>query len=134
MMNPWIIAYLVGSSLALLLLVFLVLNQQSTISAMKELSSALRDKWAQTEGRTSKIEKAVDWFLERKGLKLDRSNISWDWTIRPIQQGHELDDWWKQIQRHREEIVYALYESTKSALDDHDKEKNKKDKKGKKKK
>lgn len=134
MMNPWIIAYLVGSALALLLLVFLVLNQQSTISAMKELSSALRDKWAQTEGRTRKIEKAVDWFLERKGLKLDRSNISWDWNIMPIQQGHELDEWWKQIQRHREEIVYALYESTKNALEDHDKEKNKKDKKGKKKK
>lgn len=133
-MNPWIIAYLVGSSLALLLLVFLVLNQQSTISAMKELSSALRDKWAQTEGRTRKIEKAVDWWLERNGLKLDRSNISWDWNIMPIQQGHELDEWWKQIQRHREEIVYALYESTKSALDDHDKEKNKKDKKGKNKK
>lgn len=128
MINPWIIAYLVGSTLALLLLVFLVLNQQSTISAMKELSSALRDKWAQTEGRTRKIEKAVDWWLERSGLKLDRSNISWDWTIMPIQQGHELDDWWKQIQRHREEIVYALYESTKSALDDHEKEKNKKGK------
>lgn len=125
-MNPWIIAYLVGSSLALLLLVFLVLNQQSTISAMKELSSALRDKWACTEGRTRKIEKAVDWFLERKGLKLDRSNISWDWTIMPIQQGHELDDWWKQIQRHREEIVYALYEASKNALEDHDKEKEKK--------
>lgn len=128
-MNPWIIAYLVGSSLALLLLVFLVLNQQSTISAMKELSSALRDKWAQTEGRTHKIEKAVDWFLERKGLKLDRSNISWDWTIMPIQQGHELDDWWKQIQRHREEIVYALYEASKMALTDHDNDKNKKGKK-----
>ena len=128
-MNPWIIAYLVGSSLALLLLVFLVLNQQSTISSMKELSSALRDKWAQTEGRTHKIEKAVDWFLERKGLKLDRSNISWDWTIMPIQQGHELDDWWKQIQRHREEIVYALYEASKMALTDHDNDKNKKGKK-----
>lgn len=128
-MNPWIIAYLVGSSLALLLLVFLVLNQQSTIYEMKELSSALRDKWACTEGRTRKIEKAVDWFLERKGLKLDRSNISWDWTIMPIQQGHELDDWWKQIQRHREEIVYALYEATKNALDDNEKEKNKKGKK-----
>ena len=128
-MNPWIIAYLVGSSLALLLLVFLVLNQQSTISAMKELSSDLRDKWAQTEGRTRKIEKAVDWWLERSGLKLDRSNISWDWTIIPIRQGHELDDWWKQIQRHREEIVYALYEANKRALEDNEKDKNKKGKK-----
>lgn len=128
-MNPWIIAYIVGSTLALLLLVFLVLNQQSTISAMKELSSSLRDKWAQTEGRTRKIEKAVDWWLERSGLKLDRSNISWDWTIIPIHQGHELDDWWKQIQRHRQEIVYALYEASKNALDDHEKDKNKKGKK-----
>ena len=50
----------------------------------------------------------------------------------PIQQGNELDDWWRQIQMHREEIVYALYESTKNALEDHDKEKEKK-KKGKKK-
>ena len=125
-MNPWIIAYLVGSSLALLLLVFLVFQMQGSVSDMKELLGYMRDKWAQTEARTRKIEKAVDWFLERKGLKLDRSNISWDWTIMPLQQGHELDDWWKQIQRHREEIVYALYEASKNALEDHDKEKEKK--------
>ena len=133
-MPTLIYAYIIGSSIVLLLLLFLVFQMQGSVSEMKELLSSLRDKWAQTEGRIRKIEKAVDWFLERKGLKLDRSNISWDWTIMPIQQGHELDEWWKQIQRHREEIVYALYESTKSALDDHDKEKNKKDKKGKKKK
>jgi len=133
-MPTLIYAYIIGSSIVLLLLLFLVFQMQGSVSEMKELLSSLRDKWAQTEGRTRKIEKAVDWFLERNGLKLDRSNISWDWTIMPIQQGHELDDWWKQIQMHREEIVYALYESTKSALDDHDKEKNKKDKKGKKKK
>ena len=133
-MPTLIYAYIIGSSIVLLLLLFLVFQMQGSVSEMKELLSSLRDKWAQTAGRIRKIEKAVDWFLERKGLKLDRSNISWDWTIMPIQQGHELDEWWKQIQRHREEIVYALYESTKSALDDHDKEKNKKDKKGKKKK
>jgi len=132
-MPTLIYAYIIGSSIVLLLLLFLVFQMQGSVSEMKELLSSLRDKWAQTEGRTRKIEKAVDWFLERNGLKLDRSNISWDWNIMPIQQGHELDEWWKQIQRHREEIVYALYESTKSALDDHDKEKNKKDKKGKKK-
>jgi len=133
-MPTLIYAYIIGSSIVLLLLLFLVFQMQGSVSEMKERFSYMRDKWAQTEGRTRKIEKAVDWFLERKGLKLDRSNISWDWNIMPIQQGHELDEWWKQIQRHREEIVYALYESTKSALDDHDKEKNKKDKKGKKKK
>ena len=43
----------------------------------------------------------------------------------PIQQRNEIDDWWKQIQRHREEIVYALYEASKRALEDNEKEKNK---------
>lgn len=128
-MNPWIIAYLIGSALALLLLIVLVLSQSSTISSMKECMSNMRDRCACTEGRVNKIECAVDWFLERKGLKIEHSNTSWRWTVMPIQQGHELDDWWKQIQRHREEIVYALYEASKNALEDHDKEKNKKGKK-----
>lgn len=130
-MNSWIIAYLIGSAAALLLLVFLVLSQSSTISSMKECISNMRDRYSCTEGRLGKIECAVDWFLERKGLKIEHSNISWRWTVMPIQQGHELDDWWKQIQRHREEIVYALYEASKNALQDHDKEKE--NKKGKKK-
>lgn len=124
-MNPWIIAYLIGSASALLLLVFLVLSQSSTISSMKELLSNMRDKLSYIDSRVSKTECAVDWFLERKGMKIENSHISWRWTVMPIQQGHELDDWWKQIQRHREEIVYALYESTKNALEDHDKEKKK---------
>ena len=131
-MNPWIIAYLIGSAFALLLLVYLVLSQSSTISSMKECISNMRDKCACTEGMVSKIECAVDWYLGRRGLKIEHSNTSWRWTVMPIQQGHELDDWWRQIQMHREEIVYALYESTKNALEDHDKEKEKK-KKGKKK-
>lgn len=124
-MNPWIIAYLIGSAFALLLLVFLVLSQSSTISSMKESLVSIRDKWAYIDGKVSKIECAVDWYLGRRGLKVEHSNTSWRWTVMPIQQGHELDDWWKQIQRHREEIVYALYESTKRALEDNEKEKKK---------
>lgn len=128
-MNPWIIAYLIGSAAALLLLIVLVLSQSSTISSMKELLSNMRDKLSYIDSRVSKTECAVDWFLERKGMKIENSHISWRWTVMPIQQGHELDDWWKHIQMHREEIVHALYESTKNALDDHDKDKNKKGKK-----
>ena len=131
-MNPWIIAYLIGSASALLLLVYIVLSQSSKISSMKELLSNMRDKLSYIDSRVSKTECAVDWFLERKGMKIENSHISWRWTVMPIQQGNELDDWWRQIQMHREEIVYALYESTKNALEDHDKEKEKK-KKGKKK-
>ncbi len=131
-MNPWIIAYLIGSAFALLLLVYLVLSQSSTISSMKEAMVSMRDKWAYIDGRVSKIEKAVDWFLETKGLKLERRPTSYEWTIMPTNSyEYGLDDAWKQIQRHREEIVYALYEANKRALEDHDKEKEKK--KGKKK-
>lgn len=90
----------------------------------------MSNKWAYIDGRVSKIEKAVDWFLERKGLKLERRPSSYDWAIMPtISGGHELDNWWKQIQMHREEIVYALYKATKNALEDHDKDKNKTGKK-----
>ena len=78
-----------------------------------------------------KLESAVNWFLEGKGLKLERTQLptSHEWNVVPIQKPNELDDWWKQIQMHREEIVYALYKATKNALDDHDKDKNKKGKK-----
>lgn len=131
-MNPWIIAYLIGSAFALLLLIFLVLSQSSTISSMKESLVSIRDKWAYIDGRVSKIEKAVDWFLDTKGLKLERRPTSYEWTVMPTNSPtYELNDWWRQIQMHREEIVYALYEASKNALEDHDKEKEKK--KGKKK-
>ena len=128
-MNPWIIAYLIGSAFALLLLVYLVLSQSSTISSMKEAIVSMRDKCAYIDGRVSKIEKAVDWSLERKGLKLERRPSSWEWTVMPTTSPeYELHDWWRQIQMHREEIVYALYEASKNALEDHDKEKEKKKK------
>lgn len=122
-MNTWLIGFLIGNIIAL---TFLVLRQSSIISSMKELLSNMRDKLSYIDSRVSKTECAVDWFLERKGMKIENSHISWRWTVMPIQQGHELDDWWKQIQMHREEIVYALYESTKNALEDHEKEKTKK--------
>ena len=133
-MNPLIIAYLIGSAFALLLLVYLVLSQSSTISSMKEAIVSMRDKCAYIDGRVSKIEKAVDWFIGTKGLKLERRPASWEWTVMPTTSPeYELNDWWRQIQMHREEIVYALYEASKNALEDHDKEKEKKKKKDKKK-
>ena len=124
-----IYAYIIGSSIVLLLLLFLVFQMQGSVSDMRERLGYMRDKWAQTEARTKKFEKGLDWFLSIHGLKLEFSNISWDWLITPIHKDHELDECWKQIQRHREEIVYALYEANKRALEDHDKEKTKKGKK-----
>ena len=135
-MNTWIIAYLIGSASALLLLVVLMLKQQSIISSMKKCidnESGNHCILVVILDTVRKIESAVNWFIERKGMKIERTQLptSHEWTIVPVQKGHELEDLWRQIQMHREEIVYALYESTKNALEDHDKEKEKK--KGKKK-
>lgn len=122
-MTTLMYAYIIGSSIVLLILLIILLKTHGSVLNMDDRFGYMRDKWAQTEARTKKIEKAVDWFLERKGFKMEFTNISWDWFITPIHKDHELDECWKQIQRHREEIVYALYEANKRALEDHDKEK-----------
>ena len=122
----WFLAAIV----ILIVVIFVKIKSiHSEMEGMNTCMSNMCNNWLQTEDRTKKIEKGVEWFLERKGLKLDRSNISWEWVVIPIQQGHELDDAWKQIQMHREEIVYALYEANKRALEDHEKAKTKKAKK-----
>lgn len=128
-MTTLIYAYIIGSSIVLLILLFMLFKTHGSVSDMDERLSYMRDKWAQTEARTKKIEKAAVWFLERRGFKLEFSNITWDWFVVPMHKGHELDDCWRQIQMHREEIVYALYEANKRALEDHEKEKKKKGKK-----
>lgn len=123
-MTTLMYAYIIGSAIVLLILLFLVFEMHGSVSEMKETMSDIRNKWAYIDGRVEKIEKAVDWFLERKGLKLTRRPVTYEWTIMPTTSPeYELDDCWKQIQRHREEIVYALYEANKRALEDHDKEK-----------
>lgn len=128
-MTTLIYAYITVSLIGLTLLLIILFKTHCSVSDMKERLGYMRDKWAQTEARTKKIEKAADWFLERRGFKLDFSNITWDWFVVPMHKGHELDECWRQIQIHREEIVYALYEANKRALEDHEKEKKNKGKK-----
>ena len=129
-MNIWLYVYFIGSAAALLILILMVSWQHIDIAAMKDLSEKLRDKWAQTESRARKMEKAVDWFLARHGMKLDYSNCAWDWNVVPVEKPKWYnDDAWKQMVAHREEIVYALYEANKRALHDWDSEKTKKEKK-----
>lgn len=128
-MPTLIYACIIGSSIVLLILLFMLFNMYCSISDMKERLSYMRDKWANTEARTKKIEKAVDWFLERRGLQLKFSNATWNWFVVSFNKDCELDDAWKKIQMHREEILYALYEANKRALEDHEKDKSKKRKK-----
>lgn len=129
-MNIWLYAYFIGSAVALLLLVVMVFWQHDDMGAMKELSEKLRDKWAQTEARTKKLERGLEWFLSRYDMKMDFSRDSWDWNVVPVEKpGLATDDAWKQMAAHREEIVYALYEANKRALHDWDREKTNKEKK-----
>ena len=128
-MTPLIYAYIIGISIVLLILLIVLPKTHGPASRMDERFGYMRDKWSNTEARIKKIEKAVDWFLERRGFKLEFSNITWDWFVVPEHKGHELDECWRQIQMHREEIVYALYEANKKALEDHEKDMSKKRKK-----
>ena len=128
-MPTLIYAYIIGSSIVMIILLIVLLKTHGSVLTMDDRFGYMRDKWAQTEARTKKIEKAVDWFLERKGFKLDFTNITWNWVVTPIHNGHEIDECWRQIQMHREEIVYALYEANKKALEDHEKDMSKKRKK-----
>lgn len=129
-MNILLYVYFIGSASALLILILMVSWQRIDMAAMKELSEKLRDKWAQTEARAKKLEKGLDWFLASHGMKLDYSSCTWEWIVEPIHPVHkELDDAWKQMADHREEIVFALYEANKRALHDWDREKSQAEKK-----
>lgn len=126
-MNIWLYVYFIGSAFALLVLLFMVCSMRIHLSCLKDFYGSLRDKWAQTEARARKMEKAVEWFLSRRGMKLDYTSCPWEWNIVPIDKNRlAADDAWKQMAAHREEIVYALYEANKRALDEWDREKTKK--------
>ena len=62
-MNIWLYVYLIGSAFALLVLLFMVCSMRVHVSCLKDFYGSLRDKWAQTEARARKMEKAVEWFL-----------------------------------------------------------------------
>ena len=121
-MNTWMYAYLIGSAVSLLILVVMVFQQRDNIASMKDLAERCLCKWSQTEERAKKMEKAIEWFLSRHGMKMEYTNFSWDWNVVPVE---DTDDIWKRMFAHREEIVYALYEANKKALKDWDKEKKK---------
>ena len=125
-MNIWLYVYFIGSALALLALLFMVCSMRVHLSWLKDCYASIRDRWAQTEARAKRMEKAVEWFLARRGMKLDCPSCSWEWAVVPMEKPRlETGEVWKQMAAHRDEIVYALYEANKKALKDWDKEKKK---------
>lgn len=91
---------------------------------IKELWDRVRDKLASNDTRLNKLEAAVEWFLQKEGMKLDM--LHWRWYVTPTDDGH-LRDWLMRTEdRKREALADALYKSTLQAMRDHDKEKKKK--------
>lgn len=127
-MNIWVYLYIICSGLALLMVLYTVCSMKTHLSWLKEFSTSLRDRCAQTESRARKLEKAVEWFLARRGMKLDYSSFSWDWSVVPMEKPKWYnDDSWRKFLENREVIAQTLYEANKKALEDWDREKTKKE-------
>lgn len=94
------------------------------LADVKELWNRVRDKLASNDTRLNKLEAAVEWFLQKEGMKLDM--LHWRWYVTPTDDGH-LRDWLMRTDdRKREALAEALYKSTLQAMRDHDKETKKK--------
>lgn len=97
------------------------------LAYVKELWERIRDKLASNDTRLNKLEAAVEWFLQKEGMKLDM--LHWRWYVTPTDDGH-LRDWFMRTDdRKREALAEALYKSTLQAMRDFDKEQKKEAKK-----
>lgn len=95
------------------------------LADIKELWDRVRDKLASNQTCLNKLDAAVEWFLQKEGMKLESTYSSWRWYVTPTDDGH-LRDWLMRTEdRKREALADALYKSTLQAMRDHDKEKKK---------
>lgn len=93
---------------------------------MEEKWDRVRDKLATNETRLNKFEAAVEWFLQKEGMKLESTYSGWRWFVTPTDDRH-LRDWLVRTdERKREELAKALYDASLQAMRDHDKETKKK--------
>ena len=99
------------------------------LADIKELWDRVRDKLSSNETRLNKFEAAVEWFLQKEGMKLDSTYYGWRWYVVPTDDDH-LRDWLTRTDRSkREELAKALYEANLQAMRDFDKEQKKEAKK-----
>lgn len=117
--------------IALLLLVTLVVMVGMALSRLadiKELWDRVRDKLASNQVPLTKIEAAVEWFLQREGMKLEMSQSLWRSYVVPTDDG-KLRDWLdRKEDRKREELADSIYRAYLQAMREHDKEVAKKKK------
>ena len=118
--------------IALLLLISLVVMAGmalSRLAVINELWERVRDKVASFDNRMAKVETAMEWFLQKEGMKLDNMHTTWKWYVVPTDDW-KLRDWLdRKDDRKREELAEAIYKAHLQAMRDHDKELEKKPKK-----
>lgn len=99
------------------------------LAEIKELWDRVRDKLASNETRLNKFDAAVEWFLQKEGMKLDSTYSGRRWFVTPADDCH-LRDWLARTDdRKREALAKALYEANLQAMRDFDKEQRKETKK-----
>ena len=127
-MEQCILFWLVFAGFAMLTtLIILGILCLHRLDHVKELWNRVRDKLASNDTRLNKLEAAVEWFLQKEGMKLDM--LHWRWYVTPTDDGH-LRDWLMRTDdRKREALAEALYKSTLQAMRDFDKEHKKEAKK-----
>lgn len=122
-----VITIFCGVLLVLCLLWFL--EMRSKVNKMYELGERLRDKWASTQSLCQKLEAGIVYLLAEKGMHIE-STGSWTtpWVVGSMgtaRQRQEMEDAWKGMCQHREDLVKAIYEANMQTLIDWDKTKKK---------
>ena len=127
-MEQCILFWIVFAGFAMLItLIIIVIICLHRLADVKELWERVRDKLASTDTHLNKLESAVEWFLQKEGMKLDM--LHWRWYVTPTDDGH-LRNWLRRTEdRKRKALADAMYKSTLQAMRDFDKEQKKEAKK-----
>lgn len=108
------IAYYIGSAIILVYLFIDYFLTRGNVEALKDVNQKLRDKWAQTENLCRKLDVAIMWLIEEKGVTLEQSH-SWvnPWYIVPLKNKYqrEMEKAFNEVYAHREEIAHALLDA-----------------------
>lgn len=127
------IALIVLCALVLILLL-LVVFMRNDICAMKDLCERLGDKWAGTENLCRKLDVAINWLIEEKGVTLEQGH-AWcnSWYIAPLRNKYhrtEMEKAFEDTYAKREAFAQALLDALKKW--DEEREEKWESKKGKK--
>lgn len=122
----WLAITLFAMSVTLIVMASIALHR---LGENKELLERVKDKLWSNESHLNKIEAAVEWFLQKEGMKLECSQSLWSCYVRPSEDRH-LRDWLMRTdERKRDALADALYKSTLQAMRDFASEQKKEAKK-----